>query len=183
MEYRRCFVGIPLPERYQKEFEDVLGDLVRIDPGLRSVESKTPHVLLSFLGNQKGASLNEAADEIRPVAGGLSKTSLTVGGFDSFQNRRTKIIFLQVGGLTEKSDLISLIREKLRRFNPGDKPFRPHLTVARLAADGGISEEIKRRLNQVEWKFPVTAVAIYGAENQEGEMKQKKLIVIPIGNG
>lgn len=173
-KYPRCFVGIPLPDKLQKEFSDLRRELGDVESRLRLVDAESAHVLLVFLDKQDKETLAAAAKEIRPLVGPLAGINLSVGGYGDFQSRRVKVAFLRVKGLEGKDNLVGLLREKLRRFNRDDKPFRPHVTVARLAGDSVVPEGIKERLNRVRWEFPVTEVAIYGA----GE----KLIVMPINN-
>ncbi len=151
--YIRCFVGIPLPEQFMEEFAKLLSDLKVIDPDLRLVDARTPHVLLDFLGNQMGDDLLLLTTNIDEKAKAFFGLKLHIGGVGSFRNGQ--VIFLKVSDLPGK--------------------LHPHLTVARKKGRQ-LGKEIIERLNRVDWEFLVEEICIYGAESTEIGMHQEKLI-------
>lgn len=153
--YVRSFVGVPLPEQFREEFGRLLTDLVKIDPDLRLVDERTPHVLLDFLGNQIGSDLLLLAKDIEEKVKTFFGLKLRVGGAGSFRNGQRLVVFLKAKGLPGK--------------------LQPHLTVARKK-ERQLSTEIIERLNQVDWEFIVEQICIYGAKSTEVDIRQEKLI-------
>lgn len=52
MRFTSCFIGIPLPEKYQKEFEQILDTLDELLPAARLVRRETPHITVYYLDAQ-----------------------------------------------------------------------------------------------------------------------------------
>lgn len=65
-------------------------------------------------------------------------------------------------------------------------PFYPHLTIGNLKAENyndefiNIQPKLKDLLDNISWTFPITELAIYGANSTQSPEYQEKLAVIPI---
>jgi 2'-5' RNA ligase len=103
------------------------------------------HFTLAFLGEQPESSLalaEEAAAAIHAPA-----FDLAIGGTGAFPSlQRPRVLWL---GVTEGAEEISSLAEQLRSalrergFALDDKPFRPHLTIARVK-DRGAAKALQR---------------------------------------
>lgn len=62
--YTSCFIGIPLPDKYQKEFEALLKDINSICPSWELVDPKTPHITVFYLDKQSKNKLPDIAKKV-----------------------------------------------------------------------------------------------------------------------
>ena len=105
----------------------------------RPARPETWHVTLAFLGEvaeeragRVPAAIQRAVDGWRDAATGAPELALTGGG--TFGRGRFTVLWVGVDGDRELLGRLSrLVRRELRRdrLPYDDKPFRPHLTVAR----------------------------------------------------
>lgn len=139
----RLFVAIPLPP-------DVAEDVFRILPegprALRRVRPELLHLTLAFLGDTPEgrvpavvAAAGEAAGSARPFEVELAR----LGRFPE-QGTPTTIWIAVGAGAAEVSRLGDRVRAALRRsrLEFDDKPFRPHVTLARVR-DGAPLDEAR----------------------------------------
>ena len=131
----RIFVAVAL--------EAALGEAVaKLPPRLNSaaaafrwVPPGNLHLTLKFLGEIPEERVAQASDAAREVAGRSRPFSITLGGLGAFPSpKKPQIVWI---GVVQGADrLIELARDldvTLRRvkFPEDDRPFRPHLTIAR----------------------------------------------------
>lgn len=187
-EYTSAFAGIPLPEIYQQDFEDLLGELKEIAPSLELTDLKTPHITGYYLDQQSQFFLPKIADGIRSKVYLLKDANLTVGGFGYFGGDNPRVIFLNVEYPDSLREFNLEITKVLTEFYAVDnnQPFHPHMTVARLYSPEAQTSfkqpdsEIKSRLDQVSWEFHISEVVLYGVDSSKKPERQEKLIVIPV---
>jgi 2'-5' RNA ligase len=131
----RIFVAVAL--------EAALGEAVaKLPPRLNSaaeafrwVPPGNLHLTLKFLGEITEERVAQASDAAREVSGRSRPFSITLGGLGAFPSpKKPQIVWI---GVVQGADrLIELARDldvTLRRvkFPEDDRPFRPHLTIAR----------------------------------------------------
>ena len=131
----RTFIAIELPDELRTAIKGLCSGISGHFPGVRWSDPRNIHLTLRFLGEIDPADLDplagalgEAAESVEPFGLVLSK----VGFFGS--RRSPRVVWL---GLEEQPQLIELARSlesSLQRagFGRADKPFRGHLTLARI---------------------------------------------------
>lgn len=161
-EYRSCFIGIPLPEKYTGEFEKLLADVRQIDPWLK-LTGFNPHITLHYLSRRSESDLEELKNIIEPIVPIIRGTSVKVGGYDNFQN---KVFFLPA-----KSPNLNQFHETLiNKLGQGKNlPFHPHLTVCEEPTRQLSDETLKQlssRFNLIDWSFPIENIMVFGSNWQ-----------------
>ncbi|WP_147819823.1 RNA 2',3'-cyclic phosphodiesterase [Salidesulfovibrio onnuriiensis] len=152
----RCFIGLPMPPRCQQGLERLAKDL---KPGLRSrlswTRSATWHLTLKFLGEISEST----ASAVREALAGVSFRSfpMQAGGPGYFPNeRKPRVLWLGLAqGAAQCRELFSDLEEALSPLGiePEQRPFRAHLTLARIREDRG--DDWKALLGRVrgqEWE-------------------------------
>ena len=128
----RLFFALPLPPRMQ----EALGIWDRAHPGIRGwCRPGDLHLTLAFLGELPPDALPGLEDAARAVAAGHRPFTLRTAGLDGFADaRRARVIWLGLEPCPVLEGLAADLRRALvARGVPFDpKPFRPHLTLARL---------------------------------------------------
>lgn len=139
----RLFIALPLPEEVkavlQAQQDSLKAGLHEHDKAIRWTTPEQWHLTLVFLGATNAERLpyiQEAMERAaKPVrAFGLETTSL--GSFPSL--RRPSVLWLGVEGDLEPLQTLQLrLSEALTgMIDLDDKPFKPHLTLARLKQFG-----------------------------------------------
>lgn len=131
----RLFIGIPLPEEYQRGLARLRD---RLGPGLRSKLGWTRegnwHVTLKFLGEvdeELARDVSRVLAELR-----LAPFTLQAAGAGFFPNLRNPRVFwtgLACGG-EECAQWAAMVEEVMEPlgFAREEREFRPHLTLARI---------------------------------------------------
>lgn len=139
----RLFIGIPLADVVARELSALCRRLHAGTDGLRWSAPESWHITLQFLGSateEQYACVTARLGEIRsaPVA-------IRLGGVGVFE--RAGIFHVEVeptDGLVALQQLVTA-RTQPCGFEPEDRPYRPHITLARTKGDAG-----RRRLKQVK---------------------------------
>jgi len=131
----RLFLAINLTPEVRRDVADATAALREAVPELAWVREHLLHLTLKFLGDQT----DERAEELRPVletvAGRHRALSMTLGGIGAFPNfRRARVVWLGVG----QDPRLELLHHDVEvacealKFEVEGRPFRPHLTLARV---------------------------------------------------
>jgi 2'-5' RNA ligase len=132
----RMFIALDLPEMVRGDIA-AWSEVELADPALRRVPRESLHVTLAFLGDRPltvveeiAEALDEAAD--RPVL-------LELGGpVGCPRQGRPRLVALPVlhGPVPGLERRLSEILAFERLYEPEKRPFWPHVTVARVRAEG-----------------------------------------------
>lgn len=132
----RMFVALDLPEMVR---EDVAawGERALADPALRRVSPESLHITLAFLGNRPEEDVERIAEAIEEAAD--RPVLLELGGPVGRPARgRPRLIALPVlhGPVPGLEERLSEILRSEGLYKHQKRPFWPHLTVARVRAEG-----------------------------------------------
>lgn len=133
----RLFVAIPMPEETTRELGEAVARM-RKGPGAEELRWSPPeswHITLQFLGNavtEEFACLLERLREVR--AAPVKIVPEKIGAFGS-----VGILHAGVKPTPELLDLERLVTAATARcgFEREDRPYRPHITLARRRGRGG----------------------------------------------
>ena len=142
----RLFVAIELPpnilqviEGIQAQTRENLGEAAKL---LRWSRPESIHITLQFLGEVPTARIPSITEALQQACATTVPFSLEVGGLGAFPNvRRPRVVWVGLGGETgAAADLATAIQGALGSlgFKP-DKPFSPHMTIARVREGNAIS--------------------------------------------
>jgi len=148
MVRRRIFVAVALAPALLAAVSGVRGRLAEADSTLRWVPPENLHFTLKFLGGITPPQLTGVVAAAREVAARTQRFSITLAGLGAFPSaRRPRVVW--VGALAEDLDVVLRSAHASRE----DRPFRPHLTIARVrdaAPVRDLSKEIDA-LRELEW--------------------------------
>jgi RNA 2',3'-cyclic 3'-phosphodiesterase len=171
----RLFIGITAPPEWkaaltewrrkiQAQFSDSFG---------RWTAESNLHLTLRFFGSVEETEVLAIAKKVQAIATVSEQLSLTPGPFGCFpSNSRPCILWLGFKGATDGLiQLESDIRSATAQFGqpPEDRPFHPHLTLARLKEptrrDRDFISELIRKPTPIE----VPVWQIHGLELIRGQ--------------
>ncbi len=152
----RCFIGLPLPEEYQKKLEELIIHSQNILSSKISWTKKGNwHLTLCFLGELTYDSLQILKEELKDI----KHNSFTLkagfcGFFPSIKKPRVLWLGLEVGG-KETKDLAYKIFKILEKNNIhfDKKDFIPHLTIGRIKKLYNDKwEKWSKYINSLKWQ-------------------------------
>lgn len=130
----RLFVAVNPPTILRQQLAKRIAPLHRIS-GIRAVAGDAVHITMSFLGHVEEARVPEVHDAVAQAAGASRPFTLRISGTGAFPNvRRPRVWWVGV----EPSTALARLHEDLATrlagagFKAEERPFEPHLTVARV---------------------------------------------------
>ncbi len=132
----RSFVAVAISAEVRRALGELQATLRRRGLKLRWVPPENLHFTIKFLGNIDPGLVASMGETLREVALKTEPFEITVGGLGAFPNVRAPRV-LWVGLRTGAEPLVELAREvsaMVQRFptEADNKPFKPHLTIARI---------------------------------------------------
>jgi 2'-5' RNA ligase len=138
----RLFVGVPVPPVALAACAALLDD-VRArhgGRGVRWVSTENLHLTLRFLGLLSPARIDALGHAVDAATAGMEPFEVVLAGAGAFPgDRRPRAIWLGIERGTDELGIVSRALDAAlvgTGMAPDDRPFRPHLTVARTDAAG-----------------------------------------------
>ena len=133
----RLFVACELPSEMKAALTALQDSLRRQGvPPVRWVRPEGIHLTLKFLGAVPAGRVADIRSALAPTVEGIRPLGLSLGSLGAFGGRRgTRVVWVGVEGDVERvSELQRRVDAALVRlgFRPEDRPFSPHLTLARV---------------------------------------------------
>jgi RNA 2',3'-cyclic 3'-phosphodiesterase len=130
----RLFIAIGISEEIRRKLDVLLTELRGIAPQVKWVRAANLHVTLKFLGNTDPEKITQIADALRSVCSPQAVT-LEFRGLGFLPNEKRPRVFW--AGMTSSPNLPGLAADIDRvihqfGFPMEDRPFTPHLTLARF---------------------------------------------------
>ncbi|MFC4545456.1 RNA 2',3'-cyclic phosphodiesterase [Paenactinomyces guangxiensis] len=131
----RLFVAVPLPAAQKKLLDSWGRERKREWPFGRWVFREDYHITLQFLGNCSEEQIKKMIPALHKLAAEQAVFSLAVQGLGTFgRPEQPRILWAGVGGELE---LLHQLQQQVVQslapigFLPDDRPYRPHITLAR----------------------------------------------------
>ncbi|HUU29395.1 MAG TPA: RNA 2',3'-cyclic phosphodiesterase [archaeon] len=131
----RTFIAVEPPDSVRDEIGRLTGRLKDHLPGLRWSKPKNIHLTLRFLGEIDPALLETLKKGVEGAVSPLAPFSLTVEDIGFFGSRIwPRIVWLGLEGSDELAALAKAVENAAVEtgFGKADKPFKAHLTLARI---------------------------------------------------
>ena len=167
----RVFVAVELPGKIREALAALVGELKQEIPGPRWVRPQGIHLTLRFLGEVSQTDLERLSDQLaRRVPQTPGPFTVSLEGLGVFPEKgRPRVLWvglLEPGGALMKLQSIvegAVEAAALPGMKKEDRPYRPHLTLARFA-EGRPSPGLARALSAREghgWGgFEVSSVCL-----------------------
>jgi 2'-5' RNA ligase len=132
----RTFVALLLPEGWMDYLAKLSRDLASGTSGFSWVKPENFHMTVRFLGDLGDSGVRRVCDTVTEAASSLPAPKARLGELGAFPNlARPRVLWLGFAeGGSELETVGTSVNDALRKagFGPADKPFRPHLTLARV---------------------------------------------------
>ena len=132
----RTFVALRIPPAWI-EYLDAIGQELRAGTsGISWVKAGTIHVTIRFLGDLGDSGVRRACDAVTRAAAPLAAPYARLGPLGGFPSlARPRVLWM---GLSEGEEAVRAVGNavndglRLAGFGSPEKPFRPHMTLARV---------------------------------------------------
>ncbi len=133
----RSFIAVDIPTT--QALKEASAALKAATPPLKLVDLGILHLTLKFLGETPEERVLEISEVMKSVATGVMARPFVLRGMGAFPSaRRVRVVWIGVesGGVLER--IAKGLEEGLTRlgFPPEDRPFTPHVTLARAKVPG-----------------------------------------------
>jgi len=154
LEPIRAFLAIEPPESVRQAAATLQGRLrYSLSGSLGWVRPEGMHLTLKFFGNISEGDIPRISAAVEPVTARFAPLNLEARRLGLFpDSRRPRVLWL---GLSGDLDALKALQEEVDReltlfgFHREDRPFRAHLTLARIKSARGLSG-LDRVMNKAE---------------------------------
>jgi len=168
----RTFIAAPLTLELLQKLAVIQRDLKKLlsADNLRPswVRPEGMHLTLRFLGEIEESLAEPICQRVETVCRSTAAFDLQVKGLGTFPNAmRPRVLWVGLYGDNRISDLAAQIKSSLidLPLQADDKPFKPHLTLARIkepsAGSGVLKRIIDERHNEEIALLPVREIRLY----------------------
>ncbi len=167
----RTFIAIELPEAVKEGLLRVIGRLRRSGARATWVKADAMHLTLRFLGEIDSSAVTALSESLRSRYASVPPIGLRVRGLSAFPNvRKPSIVWVGAEPLRGPLEQAQRIAEEgaaglgLAR---DDKPFHPHITLARVRKPGDTHALTRAMAEETDvdlGAFTVTAVSLFSSE-------------------
>src|SRR5579859_289943 len=147
----RTFIALEMNTHLQSHLAGVIHQVAQVLPGVRWVDMAGIHLTLAFLGELTDERLNDAIAATEKVAQHTARFSYRLAHLGIFgPPSRPRIIWM---GIDEPTASLMQLHRALHReleqrgFEMDQRPFSPHLTLARIKSP--LAPEELQRLQQL----------------------------------
>jgi 2'-5' RNA ligase len=159
----RLFIGVPLPEGLKGFVREAQAVLPRVG-ALRLLPEEQWHVTIAFLGEVDRATGLVARRILEAVRSGMGGGAW-LGGFLMLPSQtNARVVALEIdddkGAFADLYEVIMTSLETAEVMEREKRPFRPHLTVARMKTPG----RVRPRSEVDRVRYAVESVCLYKSE-------------------
>jgi 2'-5' RNA ligase len=183
----RLFVAVDVPDGIKAQLAGALAPFRDRIPGARWTRSDGWHVTLKFLGTTwprlvetVGEAVSLAAQALPPFESSLTELGVFPGP------TRARVVW---AGLSDDgnrfAELAGSLDDRLEEdFTPEDRPFTPHLTLARLAPPRNLREFAPDLVGTsvASEAFPVDRLVLYRSQLSPKGATYERLLTAPLGS-
>ena len=180
----RLFVAVAPPAAALADLDQVIGAR---DEQLRWVPPEQWHLTLVFCGEVAERHVGELTERLNRVGGRTAPFTLRLAGAGTFpkQAARARVLWAGLDGdVTSLSWLAERCVAAARRtgIDVEDRPYRPHLTLARARSDSVDARDAMSRLSSYDGK-PWTVSSIRLVHSTLGAKVRHETLAEPVLSG
>ena len=167
----RAFIAVELPPPIREALGEVQRAMREAGAEAKWVRPDSIHLTLKFLGNIRAEKLSAIRSAMEAAVRGTEPLKASVAGVGAFPNeRRPRVLWV---GLDEPTGELEALHRRLEAalrplgFKPEGRPFRPHLTMARIrspargARGGAIARALDAQRSVILGKITIGRIVLY----------------------
>ncbi|MDX1392876.1 MAG: RNA 2',3'-cyclic phosphodiesterase [Gemmatimonadota bacterium] len=183
----RVFVAIPFPGELRGSIVRQTAELRDGHSSVRPVREEQIHLTLRFLGDTPRSGLDALGEAVCDAAADASPFELRIGGVGAFPHaRKPRVLWVGVERSPWLEALRGSLEDSLERlgFERERRPFRPHVTVARVSRGRPVPDHLPDALEAavVRATTHVTSVALFESVLDPGGARHTVLRTCRLGS-
>jgi len=187
----RLFLAINVDPEVRRAIVEAAAPLRALAPKLGWVREPNVHLTVKFLGEHPESVAGEVAAAMQVVAERHRAIDVELGGVGAFPNfRRPRVVWFGVSP-APKLELLHHDVECAAKdlgFSLDGRPFRPHLTLARVrprAADAATLRALDRAAKQVDYseEIVISSIDLMQSELGPGGSRYRLLSSAQLSHG
>jgi 2'-5' RNA ligase len=184
----RIFVGLDIPEEIHSRIGEYMQSVRELAPDARWVRTESLHVTLKFVGESAESRVRDVQETLTQIKVPPFEIEFKNAGFFPTP-RSARVFWIGIHASEALPQLVATIEEKLEKLGIAkeDKPYRPHLTLARAPSGRATArcfQRLQERLNPDELLQFGTMTAqeffLYKSELLRGGARYNKLQGFPL---
>jgi len=175
----RLFIALDVPAAVRDTLVALRDDAL---DGARWTEPEQSHCTLRFLGDTPDDRLPDLQSALARID--APPLGLTIAGLTAFPSRRSpRVLVARIAPTDDLMDLQQQVEQTVQAmgFEPEERPFSPHVTVARLKRADTPSVHHWIRAHTVEAAFRVEAFHLYASVLNPSGAVHERLASFPLG--
>jgi RNA 2',3'-cyclic 3'-phosphodiesterase len=180
----RLFIAADVPDAMRSRLAEELEPLRAAHPELRWSPPENWHVTLKFLGAVRPPLVPDAGHAVAEAAAVTSRFDTNLLGADAFPSaRRARVLWVGISDPDERfRALAGALDNALERIvKPEERPFTPHLTVARAKQPLSLAEGLAAVAGTRSETFPVDHVTLYRSHLRRPAPLYEPVETFPLG--
>lgn len=191
----RAFIAVDLPGPIHARLGEIIHLLQQRVGGSRAarwVAAENIHLTLKFLGEVSPTNLRLLSGMLQSESARHKSFEIKIGGLGGFPTiRRPRVVWVGVEAPPALAGLQKSIEGETIRlgYAPEDKPFSPHLTLARIGHNATpeevhqIGEALSKAPSEEIGTVRVEAVRLFRSDLRPGGAVYTQLFSAPLANG
>lgn len=186
----RAFIALKTPRAWDEKLGDLQRDLKTKfgSSDFRWVKAEQIHITLRFFGWLTVAQADELTRLLPPICSAHQPFTLTCETLGAFPNmRRPRVLWAGLkGDLAKAAALQTEITSATHNYGdpPEDRPFKPHLTIARLKEpDRGQITDLEQAISrgfQIDQPWQVTELLLMQSHLSPAGSTYEPLATVPL---
>jgi 2'-5' RNA ligase len=159
----RLFAGIELPADIRTAIEVATASLRTRIPGFRWVPPENLHLTLVFLGWVEAGDVDPIREGIETAVAPAASFTARLGPAGRFPDRgKARVLWVGfANGIDALAQLADLARAAVADRVTDDRPFRPHITVARARQPVRLTSDAFDAVASIDRDVAVEAVTLF----------------------
>lgn len=151
----RVFIAIDVEdETLRDKLCELQRELVRTGSQMKLVERENLHLTLKFIGEIPPSRVDPLIEAVKRACEGFSKFKVHIAGMGAFPSvTRPRVVWV---GVKEGADVLVQLARRVEEetvragFRKSDKPFSPHITLARVKVATTFLVDVIRKYENVD---------------------------------
>ena len=138
----RAFTAISIPPEIVEALGRLIGEVDRLGLHARLSRPEAIHLTLKFLGNIEETRVLAVTEKLQEVASSSPPFGLRIRNLGVFPRpSQPRVVWVGIDAGDELAELQRKVETSLESlgFDREDRPFKPHLTLARIKSRRGIA--------------------------------------------
>ncbi|MBD3403958.1 RNA 2',3'-cyclic phosphodiesterase [candidate division GN15 bacterium] len=142
----RLFIALPLGEPMERALGGIMTDLKKSGGAVKYVDPRNCHLTVRFLGDTDEQLIPELKAVLDRAAAKYAAIETTIDRLGAFPNLKRPRVFWAGLARDESVEPLTALAEDIEKgvqalgFEPDNKKFKPHLTLARVKRPDGLRE-------------------------------------------